>query len=96
MLGMFLAAMISAVAVAFLGIIAFIGLVSPHVMRRIIGGDYRYLIPGSCVMGAFLLLASDTVSRTIIAPIVIPVGAITSFMGAPLFLYLLVKGYRRV
>lgn len=94
-LGMFLAALISSVTVAFLGIIAFIGLVSPHVMRRIIGGDYRYLIPGSCVMGALLLLAADTVSRTIIAPIVLPVGAITSFLGAPLFIYLLVKGYRR-
>lgn len=95
LVGMFLASLLCAVAVAFLGIIAFIGLVSPHVMRRIIGGDYRYLIPGSCVMGAFLMLASDTVSRTIIAPIVIPVGVITSFLGAPLFLYLLVKGYRR-
>lgn len=95
MAGMFLAALVSAVSVAFLGIIAFIGLVSPQVMRRVIGGDYRYLIPGSCAMGAFLLLASDTISRTVIAPVVIPVGAITAFMGAPLFLYLLVKGYRR-
>jgi iron complex transport system permease protein len=96
MLGMFLASLVTAVAVSFLGIIAFIGLVSPHVMRRIIGSDYRFLIPGSCAMGALLLLASDTLSRTIIAPIVLPVGAITAFMGAPLFLYLLVKGYRRV
>lgn len=95
LVGMMLAALLSAVAVSFLGIIAFLGLVAPHVMRRLIGSDYRYLIPGSCVMGAFLLLASDTISRTIIAPIVLPVGAITSFMGAPLFLYLLVKGYRR-
>jgi iron complex transport system permease protein len=64
-------------------------------MRRMIGSDYRYLIPGSCAMGAFLLLVSDTVSRTIIAPIVLPVGAITAFMGAPLFLYILIRGYRR-
>lgn len=95
MVGMFLASLVTAVAVSFLGIIAFVGLVSPHLMRRIIGGDYRYLIPASCAAGAFLLLASDTLSRTIIAPVVLPVGAITSFMGAPLFLYLLVKGRGR-
>jgi iron complex transport system permease protein len=95
MAGMFLASLVTAVAVSFLGIIAFVGLVSPHLVRRVIGGDYRYLVPGSCAMGAFLLLASDTLSRTIISPVVLPVGAITSFMGAPLFLYLLAKGYRR-
>lgn len=95
MAGMFLASLITAVAVSFLGIIAFVGLVSPHLVRRIIGGDHRYLIPGACAMGALLLLASDTLSRTIIAPVVLPVGAITSFMGAPLFLYLLARGYRR-
>lgn len=95
MVGMMLASLVTAVAVSFMGIIAFVGLVSPHLTRRIIGGDYRFLVPGSCAMGALLLLASDTVSRTIIAPIVLPVGAITSFMGAPLFLYLLVKGHRR-
>lgn len=95
MAGMFLASLVTAVAVSFLGIIAFLGLVSPHIMRRMIGDDYRYLIPGSCAMGAFILLASDTVSRTIIAPIVLPVGAITSFLGAPLFLYILIRGYRR-
>ena len=95
LMGMLLASLVASVAVSFLGIIAFIGLVSPHLMRRIIGDDYRFLIPGSCAMGALLLLASDTLSRTIIAPVVLPVGAITSFMGAPLFLYLLIRGYRR-
>lgn len=95
MAGMFLASLMTSVAVSFLGIIAFVGLVSPHLVRRIIGSDYRYLIPGACAMGALLLLVSDTLSRTIIAPVVLPVGAITSFMGAPLFLYLLAKGYRR-
>lgn len=93
--GMLLASLVAAAAVSFLGIIAFVGLVSPHLTRRLIGGDYRYVVPGSCATGAFLLLLSDTVSRTIIAPVVLPVGAITSFMGAPLFIYLLVKGYRR-
>jgi iron complex transport system permease protein len=62
-------------------------------MRRVIGSDYRFLIPASAAMGALLLLAADTLSRTIIAPKVLPVGAITSFMGAPLFIYLLIRGY---
>jgi len=95
MVGMLVASLVASVCVAFLGIIAFVGLVAPHLMRRLIGDDYRFLIPGSAAMGALLLLASDTVGRTIIAPVVLPVGAITSFMGAPLFLYLLMRGYRR-
>jgi len=93
--GMFIASLITAVAVSFLGIIAFIGLVGPHMMRRLIGGDHRFLIPGACVMGGLLLLVSDTLARTVLAPVVLPVGAVTSFMGAPLFLYLLSRGYRR-
>ena len=94
--GMLIASLVPAVCVAFFGIIAFVGLVGPHLMRRLIGDDYRFLIPGSAAMGALLLLASDTVSRTIIAPVVLPVGAITSFLGAPLFLYLLMRGHRKV
>lgn len=95
MVGMFLASLMTAVAVSFLGIIAFIGLVAPHLMRRVVGSDYRYLIPGTLVMGALLLLAADSVARTVIAPVVLPVGAITSFMGAPLFIYLLIRGFGR-
>lgn len=90
--GMFLASLITATVVSFLGIIAFIGLVAPHLVRRLIGGDNRFLIPASGVMGALLLLAADTLARRIIAPVVLPVGAVTSFLGAPLFLYLLVRG----
>ncbi|NLI69496.1 MAG: iron ABC transporter permease [Firmicutes bacterium] len=93
--GMLLSSLITSVAVAFMGIIGFIGLVAPHMMRRIVGGDHRYLIPGAMLMGCLLLLVSDTFARTIIKPIVLPVGAITSFMGAPLFLYLLAKGMKR-
>ncbi|EGW40975.1 iron ABC transporter permease [Desulfosporosinus sp. OT] len=90
--GMFFASLITATIVSFLGIIAFIGLVAPHLVKRLIGGDNRFLIPASGVMGALLLLAADTLSRRIIAPVVLPVGAVTSFLGAPLFLYLLVRG----
>ncbi len=94
-LGMFGASLITAVIVSFLGIISFIGLLGPQIMRRLLGGDHRFLIPASAVMGGFLLLASDTIARTIIAPVVLPVGAVTSFMGAPLFLYLLTRGNSR-
>ncbi|MEW8959475.1 Hemin transport system permease protein HmuU [Moorella humiferrea] len=93
--GMFTASLITAAIVSFLGIIGFIGLVGPHLMRRLIGGDHRFLIPAAGVMGGLLLLAADTVGRTVIAPVVLPVGAITSFMGAPMFLYLLARGGRR-
>lgn len=90
--GMFFASLITATVVSFLGIIAFIGLVAPHLVKRLIGGDNRFLIPASGVMGALLLLAADTLARRIIAPVVLPVGAVTSFLGAPLFLYFLVRG----
>ena len=93
--GMLVSSLITAVAVSFLGIIGFVGLVGPHIMRRIIGGDHRYLIPASAMMGALLLLVSDTLARTMVAPVVLPVGAITSFFGAPLFLYLLIRGYQK-
>lgn len=90
--GMIVSSIITAVMVSFMGIIVFVGLISPHIVRRIIGGDYRFLLPISSLMGAVLLLFSDTLARTIIAPVILPVGAITSFLGAPLFLYILLKG----
>ncbi len=90
--GMILSSLVTALIVSFIGIIGFVGLVVPHIVRKLIGGDERFLIPASCVFGGFLLLASDTVARTIISPMVLPVGVLTSFMGAPLFLYLVVKG----
>lgn len=90
--GMLLSCFVTALIVSFVGIIGFVGLVVPHIIRRLIGGNERYLIPSSCIMGAILLLASDTVARTIIAPIVLPVGILTSFLGAPLFIYLVIKG----
>ncbi|NLV87457.1 MAG: iron ABC transporter permease [Clostridiales bacterium] len=83
----------SAVAVSFVGIISFVGLVAPHIMRRFVGNDYRYLIPCSAVAGSLLLILADTFARLIIAPVILPIGAITSFLGAPLFLYLLFRGF---
>lgn len=89
-----LSALITAVAVSFLGMIGFIGLVGPQMMRRIVGDDHRFLLPASALAGACVLLAADTLARTVISPIILPVGAITSLLGGPTFLYLLVKGKR--
>ncbi|MEG2526544.1 MAG: iron chelate uptake ABC transporter family permease subunit, partial [Oscillospiraceae bacterium] len=85
----------AALAVSFVGIISFVGLVAPHIMRRFVGNDYRYLIPASAVAGALLLVLADTFGKAIIAPVVLPIGAITSFLGAPMFLFLLFKGGKK-
>ncbi len=90
--GMVLASLVTAVTVSFYGVIAFVGLAVPHIVRRIIGGDEQFLIPASSLCGATFLLLSDTLSRTIISPVILPVGILTSFIGAPLFLFLLIKG----
>ncbi len=95
LIGMVGAALVSAVIVSFLGVIGFIGLVCPHMVRKVIGDDQRYLIPGSTIFGGLLLLASDTAARLIISPYVLPVSILTAFMGAPVFIYLLLKGYKR-
>ncbi|ADL12321.1 FecCD family ABC transporter permease [Acetohalobium arabaticum] len=92
--GMLISSFVTALIVSFVGIIGFVGLVAPHIVRKIIGGDEKYLIPVSCLVGGLLLLASDTAARTVIAPIVLPVGILTSFLGAPLFIYLVLKGRR--
>ena len=90
--GMAVCSLVASVVVAFVGIISFVGLLAPHIMRRFIGNDYRFLLPTSALTGAVLLLTADTFGRLIVAPIILPIGAITSFLGAPLFLYLLFKG----
>ncbi|WP_320041496.1 iron ABC transporter permease [uncultured Desulfobacter sp.] len=80
-----------AAIVSFTGTIGFIGLVAPHIARMIIGIDNRILIPASGLIGAVLLVFSDTLARTIIPPIILPVGAVTAFLGVPLFVYLILK-----
>jgi len=92
LLGMTIASISAATIVSFVGIINFIGLIAPHIMRRFVGNDYRFLLPASAIMGALLMLVSDTFARMIILPVILPIGAITSFLGAPLFLYLIFKG----
>lgn len=89
--GMIIASLMTAAAVSFLGTIGFIGLVSPHITRMIIGGDHRFLLPASSLVGAIVLLAADTAARTVLSPLVLPVGILTSFLGVPLFLYLIMR-----
>jgi iron complex transport system permease protein len=86
------ASLVSAMIVSFFGIIGFIGLLGPHIARQIIGGDHRYLLLASPLMGAVVLLAADTAARVVLAPMVLPVGILTSLLGGPLFIYLLIKG----
>lgn len=92
LVSMGICSLIAAVAVSFVGIISFVGLIAPHIMRRLVGNDYRYLLPCSAAAGALLLLLADTFGRLIIAPVILPIGAITSFLGAPMFLFLLFRG----
>jgi iron complex transport system permease protein len=86
---MIVAALTTASAVAFSGLIGFVGLMVPHIMRLLVGPDHRRLLPAAALFGALLLLVADTVARTAIAPSEIPVGIITAATGGPFFLYLL-------
>ncbi|WP_027720448.1 FecCD family ABC transporter permease [Maridesulfovibrio zosterae] len=92
LIGMLLASLVTAVIVSFLGIIGFVGLVCPHMVRRIIGDDYRFLLPASCILGGVLLLAADTAARLMLAPNVLPVSVLTAFLGAPVFIWLIIRG----
>lgn len=92
--GMSVATLCTAIVVSFFGVIAFIGLVVPHMVRRCIGQNEEFLLPASAIFGAAFLLVCDTLARTIISPILLPVGIITSLIGAPLFLALLLKHRR--
>lgn len=93
-IAMVLSSILAAVCIASVGIIGFVGLLGPHIMRRIIGNDHRFLLPASMVMGALVLLVADALGRLAFGSVV-PVGILTSFLGGPLFLYILVKRRRR-
>lgn len=90
-IGLVVTSLITAVAVSFFGVIAFVGLVVPHIVRKFIGDNEEFLITGSAVFGGMFLLLCDTVARTIISPVILPVGILTSFLGVPLFLFLLTR-----
>jgi len=91
LISMVVATLISATAIAFVGTIGFIGLIAPHIVRKFVGNDYRFLLPCSAFTGASIMIAADIASRMVRAPAILPIGALTSFLGAPLFLYLIIK-----
>ncbi len=95
LVSMVLCCLCSSVVVSNVGLISFIGLVAPHIVRMAVGNNHIYLIPGSVLGGATLLLLGDLFARTVISPVILPIGAITSFLGGPLFLYLLFKGGKK-
>ena len=82
-------------AVAFTGLIGFVGLVAPHMVRLLIGSDHRRLLPAAALMGAILLPLADVLSRTVAAPVELPIGLVTALLGAPFFLGLLLREQRR-
>ena len=86
------ASVIAAAAVAVAGVIGFVGLIVPHMVRMIAGNDYRRLLPLTAILGATFVILVDLVSRRVFAPQEIPVGIVTEILGAPFFLYLLRRG----
>ncbi len=95
MVNMILCCVTASIVVSYIGLINFIGLVAPHIVRMVVGNNHVYLLPGSAMAGALLLLLGDLFARVVISPVILPIGAITSFLGGPLFLYLLFKGGNR-
>jgi iron complex transport system permease protein len=91
-----LASLIAAAAVSVSGIIGFVGLITPHIMRLIVGPDHKVLYPTSAIAGGIVLLFSDTIARTILSPREIPVGIVTSIIGVPFFIYLLLRSKREI
>jgi iron complex transport system permease protein len=89
-----LASLLTATAVTLAGSVGFVGLVVPHMIRLVTGGDHRLLIPASVLLGGGLLVLSDTLARTLLAPQQLPVGVVTAMLGVPLFLYLLQRSGR--
>jgi iron complex transport system permease protein len=89
------ASLVTAVSVCFCGTIGFVGLIIPHAVRFITGPDHRRLMPISALAGALFLLLCDTAARTLFAPQEIPIGVITSLLGVPFFISLLVRSKRR-
>jgi len=81
--------------ISFTGVIGFVGLVAPHIARIIAGGEHKFLLPFSALCGALLLLCADTIGKTVLSPVSIPVGIVVSFIGVPLFIHLIIRNKRR-
>jgi len=93
-LALLLAVVLASGAVAVAGTVAFVGLVSPHIARLLVGADFRRLLPTAALVGVLLLLAADTLGRGLLPPVEVPAGVMTALLGAPYFLYLMSR-YRR-
>jgi len=91
---MMVVTLVAASVVSFTGIIGFVGLVAPHIVRTILGSDNRFLLPAAALFGSVLLMASDIVARTIVAPSMLPVGVVTACLGGPLFMFLILRSSR--
>ncbi|WP_034687226.1 FecCD family ABC transporter permease [Enterococcus mundtii] len=88
---MFLAALLAGSAVSFVGVIGFVDLIAPHVIRRYFGASHRWVIPGAALLGGSMMVVGDTISRTLLSPQEIPIGAVTALIGAPFFAYVYFK-----
>jgi len=88
---LFISLMVGGV-VALCGPIGFVGMMVPHIVRLFLGADHRYLIPGSLAFGGGFLTLCDTISRTVLSPVELPVGVITAILGGPFFIWLLLSG----
>ncbi len=88
---LFIASLITALCVAFFGVIAFVGLMAPQIAKRIVGNDTRFLLPASTLLGAIILIVADVLCRVVIPGVTLPVGAITSLFGGPMFIYILLR-----
>jgi iron complex transport system permease protein len=88
-LSLILVSLMCGVTVAFSGVIGFVGLIVPHLVRMAFGADHRLLLPASGLFGASFMIGADLLARTVISPSELPVGVITAFLGAPFFLHLL-------
>lgn len=93
-----LSSVLAGCVVSYAGLLSFVGLVVPHICRRLFGNDARYLLPCSALLGAIFVLICDILGRVLFAPFELPAGVLMSFIGGPFFLYLLLKkkGGRRV
>ncbi|REJ23748.1 MAG: iron ABC transporter permease [Caldibacillus debilis] len=88
----FVSALLAGIAVSVAGLVGFVGLIVPHIIRLLAGNDYRYLLPLSCLGGGILVVFADAAARSWFDPIELPVGILLSFLGGPFFLYLVFKG----
>ncbi|MEG5265292.1 iron chelate uptake ABC transporter family permease subunit [Pseudomonas sp. JDS28PS106] len=91
LLAMSCAVLLTSLGVGIIGPVGFVGLVAPHMARRLVGGHHQFLLPASMLLGALLLVLADTLGRTLIAPSEIPAGILTAVIGAPYFLWLLAR-----